>query len=50
MAFLGFVPLVLLLGGALLVSPDTRQFGLGLLIGGALTGIVTAGLCSTMLG
>jgi len=49
-AFLGFVPLVLLLGGALLVSPDTRQFGLGLLIGGALTGIVTAGLCSTMLG
>ena len=32
------------------ISPDTRQFGLGLLIGGALTGIVTAGLCSTMLG
>jgi hypothetical protein len=49
-AFLGFVPLVLLLGGALLLSPGTRQFGVGLLIGAALTGIVTAGLCSTMLG
>jgi hypothetical protein len=49
-AYLGFVPVVLLLGGALLISPDTRQFGVGLLIGGAITGIVTAGICSAMLG
>ena len=48
-AFLGFVPLVLLLGGVLLIEPDTRQFGVGLLIGGAVTGIVTAGLCASML-
>jgi len=48
-AYLGFVPLVLALGGVLLVSPDTRQFGVGLLIGGAVTGIVTAGLCASML-
>jgi len=48
-AFLGFVPVVLLLGGALLLWPDTRQFGVGLLIGGAITGIVTAGICSAML-
>lgn len=49
LAFLGFVPVILLLGGGLLISPDTRQFGVGLLIGGAITGIVTAGICSTML-
>jgi hypothetical protein len=48
-ALLGFVPVVLLLGGALLISPDTRQFGVGLLIGGAITGIATAGVCSSML-
>lgn len=48
-AFLGFVPLVLLLGGALLLGPDTRQFGVGLLIGGAITGIVTAGVCASIL-
>jgi hypothetical protein len=48
-AFLGFVPVVLLLGGALLLSPDSRQFGVGVLIGAASTGIVTAGICSTML-
>ncbi|MCU7728658.1 hypothetical protein ODJ79_33515 [Actinoplanes sp. KI2] len=46
---LGFVAAVLLLGGALLISRDTRQFGVGLLIGGAITGIATAGMCSSML-
>jgi hypothetical protein len=47
-ALLGFVPVILLLGGGLLLPPNTRQFGVGLLIGGAITGIVTAGICSSM--
>lgn len=49
LAMLAFVPIILVLGGGLLIWPNTRQVGLGLLIGGAVTGIVTAGVCATML-
>ncbi|MEV4639641.1 hypothetical protein AB0J80_20020 [Actinoplanes sp. NPDC049548] len=49
LAFLGFVPVLGLLGGALAISPDTRPFGVGLLIGAAATGIISGGLCSGLL-
>jgi hypothetical protein len=48
-AFLAYVPFAVLLAGGLLIAPSTRRFGLGLLIGGAVTGIATAGICAPML-
>jgi hypothetical protein len=45
----GFMPVILLLGGGLLISPNTRRFGVGLLIAGGIIGIVTAGVCGTLL-
>jgi hypothetical protein len=46
---LAFVPLLLLVGGGLTILPKTRRFGVGLLIGGGATGIITASLCSPLL-
>ena len=48
-AFVPLVPCVLAVGGGLLIAPGTRQFGLGLLLGSAITGIVTAGVCASAL-
>lgn len=43
-----WLPLLLVVGGLLLISPSTRKFGTGLLIGGAITGIALSGVCSLM--
>ncbi|MEU8658806.1 hypothetical protein [Actinoplanes philippinensis] len=44
-----WVPVLLVIGGALLVSPSTRRFGTGLMIGVAATGIIISGFCSSLL-
>jgi hypothetical protein len=44
-----WLPFLLVVGGLLLVSPATRRFGTGLLIGGAATGIAVSGLCTAIL-
>ncbi|MCW2142413.1 hypothetical protein BXY51_007003 [Actinoplanes cyaneus] len=44
-----WLPFLLLIGGLLLIRPATRRFGAGLLIGGAVTGIVLSGICSSMM-
>ncbi|GIF15700.1 hypothetical protein [Actinoplanes teichomyceticus] len=44
-----WLPLLLVVGGLLALSPQSRRFGTGLLIGGAATGIATSGLCTAMM-
>ncbi|WP_433795544.1 hypothetical protein [Actinoplanes sp. CA-252034] len=44
-----WVPVLLVIGGALLISPSTRRFGIGLMIGVASTGIIVSGFCTAVL-
>ncbi|WP_093616205.1 hypothetical protein [Actinoplanes philippinensis] len=44
-----WVPVLLVLGGALLIPPSTRRFGTGLMIGTAAAGIITSGFCTALM-
>ncbi|NMO57662.1 hypothetical protein HH310_41665 [Actinoplanes sp. TBRC 11911] len=46
-AYWGWVPLFLLVVGVTLWRPETRRFGVGLLVGGALVGFTVAGIVSS---
>lgn len=46
-AYWGWVPLFLLVTGVTLGRPETRRFGVGLLVGGALVGFTVAGIVSS---
>lgn len=46
-AYWGWVPLFALVSGVTLWRPETRRFGAGLLVGGALVGFTVAGIVSS---